>query len=151
MIRKAVVTPTITAGAYSSLDAVGGLMEFEDVCTPYSNTGHVTRVTISDKGKQNAKLYLVLFDQTFTATADNAAFDPSDSDLGNIVDVVLVNSWVSFNDNSVGQPAFDQLDVDVPFELVEGGTSLFGQLMVDTSTPTYTSTSDLIVTLIVET
>ena len=28
-------TPTITAGAYSALDAVGGKMEFEDVRTAF--------------------------------------------------------------------------------------------------------------------
>lgn len=149
MIRKSTVTPTISSGsAYESLDAVGGKMEFEDVCSSYSRTGRINRVTITDKGKQNAKLYLILFKEDFTATADNAAFDPSDSDLLNIVDIVLVNSWVSFNDNSVGQVNLSQVKMCIPFELSEGETSLYGQLMVETSTPTYTSTSDLQVTIV---
>ena len=141
MIKAISVTPTISTDAYASLDAVGGKLTFADVCTPYSNVGRINRVTITDKGKQNAKLYLILFNQDFTATADNAAFDPSDADLLNVVDVVLVNSWVSFNDNSVGQVAFDQLQMCIPFELVEGGTDLYGQLMVDTSTPTSPATA----------
>lgn len=149
MIRASTVTPTISSGvAYTSLDAVGGKMEFTDVCSPYSNTCRINRVTIKDKGKQNAKLYLVLFKEDFTATADNSAFKPSDSDLLNIVDIVLINSWVSFNDNSVGQVAFDQLKMCIPVVLSEGETSLYGQLMVETSTPTYTSTSDLQVTIV---
>ena len=146
------VTPTITAGAYAALDAVGGKMEFEDACTPYSNSGHIVQAHISDKGKQNALLYLVLFDQDFTATADNAAFAVSDADLLNVVGVIefAVASYASFNANSFATMGFQGVQVQLPFTLVEGGTSLFGQLFVKTSTPTYTSTTDLSVGLLIE-
>ena len=145
-------TPTITAGAYSALDAVGGKMEFEDVRTAFDNAGHIVQAHLSDKGKQNALLYLVLFSQDFTATADNAAFAVSDADLLNIVAVLefAVASYSSFNANSFCAIGFLGAAVEIPFALVEGGTSLFGQLFVKTSTPTYTSTSDLTVTLHVE-
>lgn len=147
------VTPTITAGAYSALDAVGGKMEFEDACTPYDNHACICQAHISDKGKQNALLYLVLFNQDFTPTADNAAFAVSDADLLNVVAIIefAVNSYVSFNTNSWAHTGFSNLNLKIPFELIEGGTSLFGQLFVKTSTPTYTSTSDLSVGIIVST
>lgn len=149
MIRTSTVTPTITAGAYSANDAVGGKMEFEDICTPYSNDTKLKAVVITDKGAQAAKLYLVLFSEDFTATADNAEFDPSDSDLLNMVGVVTIatTDYADFKDNAVATHVLSQ---PLPLELVEGGTSLFGQLMVETSTPTYTATSDLQVTLVVE-
>jgi len=151
MIKDFHATPTISSGtAYASLDAVGGKMEFEDVCTPYSNSGLLRSVHIIDKGKQNAKLHLILFSEDFTATADNDPFDPLDADLTNIIDVILINNWLGFNDNSIGQVSFTQFEMNTPFELVEGGTSIFGQLMVETSTPTYTSTSDLTAHLVVE-
>jgi len=146
------VTPTITAGAYSALDAVGGKLEFENACTAFSSSGHISQAHISDKGKQNALLYLVLFDQDFTATADNAAFAVSDADLLNVIAVIefSVANYASFNANSWVSTGFLGLEVGVPFQLVDGGTSLFGQLFVKTSTPTYTSTSDLTVGLLVE-
>lgn len=145
------VTPVITAGAYSSLDAVGGKMEFENVLTPYSNAGHIRQAHITDKGKQNALLYLVLFNQDFTETADNAAFSVSDADLVNIVAVLefSVANYVSFANNSFCALGFLGINTHLPFSLNDGNTSLFGQLFVKTSTPTYTSTSDLSVSLIV--
>ena len=143
------VTPTITAGAYSALDAVGGKMEFTDALTPFENHGHIERAQISDKGKQNALLYLVLFNQDFTATADNAAFAVSDADLLNVCAVIefSVANYASFDANSFCTTGFAGVTMSLPFELIEGGTSLFGQLFVKTSTPTYTSTSDLTVTI----
>jgi len=145
-------TPTITAGAYSALDAVGGKLEFEDVCSPYSNTGRIIQAHLYDKGKQNALLYLVLFSEDFTATADNAAYAVSDADLDNVVAVITfpVANYSSFDANSFCSMGLVGIEVNVPFELVEGGTSLFGQLYVVTSTPTYTSTSDLTVSLVVD-
>ena len=137
------VTPAITAGAYSALDAVGGLMEFEDARTSFSRTGCICQAHITDKGKQNALLYLVLFNQTFTPTADNAAFAVSDADLLNVVAVIefAVANYASFNANSYVSMGFLGVSVELPFALKKGGTSLFGQLFVKTSTPTYTSTS----------
>ena len=146
------VTPTITAGAYSALDAVGGKMEFEDARTPYNPAGYISQAHIMDKGKQNALLYLVLFNQDFTPTADNAAFAVSDADLQNIVAVLMfeVNSYASFNANSFVSMGFLGIDVEIPFVLEEGGTSLFGQLFVKTSTPTYVTTSDLTVCIVIK-
>ena len=74
------------------------------------------------------------------------------SDLLNVVAVLefAVASYSSFNANSFCAIGFLGAAIEVPYELIEGGTSLFGQLFVKTSTPTYTSTSDLTVGLIVE-
>lgn len=150
--KSATVTPTITAGAYSALDAVGGKLEFTDVVTPYSNHGHVVRAQLSDKAKQNALLYLVLFSEDFTATADNAAFAVSNADLLNVVAVIefSVANYASFDANAWCTTGFAGVTMNLPFNLAEGGTSLFGQLFVKTSIPTYTSTSDLTVTIHVE-
>ena len=88
MIRKSHDTPTVTVGAYSALDAVGGKLEFTDVCTSFNNTGQITQGHIKDAAKQNALLILVLFDRDFTATADNAPFAVSDADLLNVCAVL---------------------------------------------------------------
>ena len=152
MSYKVLETPVITAGAYSAGDAVGGKMEFKNVCTPYDNSGTIVQAHIKDKDQQNALLYLVLFDQDFTATADNAAFTVSDADLENIISVLQfsVANYVSFADNSVGLLDIVNYELSRPFVLRQGGTSLFGQLFVKTSTPTYVSTSDLTVGLFIK-
>jgi hypothetical protein len=150
--KTARATPVITAGAYSALDAVGSKMEFEDVCTPFSNTGAIVQAHIKDNAKQNALLYLVLFDRDFTATADNAAFTVSDADLLNCVCVLefAAAKYISFADNSMAMVEPANYTLERPFELQEGGTSLFGQLMVVTSTPTYVATNDLRVELLIK-
>ena len=144
-------TPVVTVGAYASLDAVGGKLEFEDACTAFQNSGRICRAYVTDKGKQDALLYLVLFSEDFTATADNAAFDVTDADLLNVMAVLefAVADYGTFNDNSIATLGFDNLEVSVPFVLAEGGTSIFGQLYVKTSTPTYTATDDIRVRLVV--
>ena len=150
--KTARATPTITAGAYSSLDAVGGKLEFEDVCSAYSRTAAIVQAHIKDNAKQNALLYLVLFDRDFTATADNAAFTVSDADLLNLVCVLefAAADYVEFASNSVAMVDPVNYQLLHPFELTEGGTSLFGQLMVHTSTPTYVATNDLRVELLIK-
>ena len=143
--KQIVQTPTITAGAYSSGDAVGGLLEFEDACSIYKNSTLLSLVIIVDDAKQAADLRLYLFNQEFTPTADNAAFDPSDADLQNCIAVILVDDYFDANDNTVGVEA-----VEIPITLEEGETSLWGQL-VAAATPTYAATDDLTVKITVAT
>jgi hypothetical protein len=133
-------TPTITAGAYAAKDAVGGRLEFANAvrATPLSGVLHA--VTIIDDGDQSAELVLILFDQAFTATGDNAAFDPSDVDLENCIGIVRIETtdYQSFNDNCVATVA----GIGLPIDLTT--TTLYGQLMC-VAAPTYNSTSDLTV------
>ena len=132
-------TPTITAGAYSANEAVGGLITFTNVATTDSRgSGVIQSITIIDDAAQNAELELHLFDRTFTATTDNAAFDPTDADLENYIGYILVTTadYAGFVDNSAAHVS----NVGLAFNLA--GTSLFGQL-VTRGTPTYAATDDL--------
>lgn len=144
-ITKSVVralTPTITAGAYSTGDAVGGMLTFPDMFEAGFHTGILQSVVIVDDAKQSVKLELHLFDQTFTATADNAAFDPSDADLENYLGFVTIEAtdYADFTDNSAA------LVSNVGLLIKSGAPStsvaLFGQLVVR-GTPTYAATDDL--------
>lgn len=141
-------TPTITAGGYSASDAVGGLLEFEDVCTAYSNSGEIVRIICRDNAKQSADTILVLFRETFTPTADNAGFALSDADLANVICAVRLDSAAVFSANSLLTVSILYPPVSIPFVLVEGGTSLFGQLYTK-DTPTYVATDDLSIELTV--
>jgi len=141
-------TPTITAGAYTANDALGGLLTFANAVRAAGGSGVVTKVVIVDYDQERAPVDLVLFNQTFTATADNAPFDPSDADLANVIGYVDVaaTDYANFTDNSVAAKS-SGLRMPLPVTLV--GTSLFGQLVVR-SAPTYTATSDISVRLTIE-
>lgn len=140
------VTPTITAGAYDAADAVGGLLTFAGAASVYRGAGTIKRVGITDKGNQKANLKLWLWKATFTPAADGAAFDPSDADLLNCLGYIEMPAanYMTATDNSAGS-----VDADFDFKLAAAGTSLFGQLQC-VGTPTYTSTSDLQITLTIE-
>lgn len=140
-VRKS-VTPTVsTSPAYAAKDAVGGIMEFTNAVGVSGGTGIVQTVTIVDASQQMPALDLVLFDRTIAGTVtDNAAFDPTDADLANVIGVVPMSQWFDFNDNAVGFRG----GLGIAFK--SNGTSIFGAL-VTRSTPTFVATTDIVVTL----
>jgi len=134
-------TPTISISpAYTAKDAIGGLLTFANAVRVSGGTGILQTVTIVDKGQQMASIDLVLFDQTFTAPTDNAIFAPTDAELANVIAVVPMSNYSDFSTNSVAARGA----LGIAFEAV--GTSIFGAL-VSRGTPTYTSTTDIIVIL----
>ena len=152
-LRKLTVTPTIDTAIYAAGDALGGLLEFEDARTAFARSGYICGALLKDNSKLNQLIYLALFDRTFTPSADQAAFDPSDADLANLVSIIRFEAadYASFADNSAAMVGYDSLEVNLPFVLVEGGTSLFGQLYLGAGmTPTYTAATDIIIELFVK-
>jgi hypothetical protein len=133
--------PTVTAGAYSAGDAVGGLLTFANAARVSGGGGVIKSVVIIDDAGQDAELELWLFDRTFTAMADNAAWAPSEADLENLVGVISTadsaRGWMA-----AGTPSVITIDVATRFDL--NGTSLFGQL-VTRGTPTFAATDDVTV------
>jgi hypothetical protein len=125
------ITPTITAGAYTAGDALGGLLTFASVVRTAGGHGEIVKVTIQDNAKQSAPMDLVLFNQTFTATADNAPFDPTDADLANCIGYISVaaTDYAEFNDNGVATKA-SGLQMPFEYKLAAAGSSLFGQLVI---------------------
>jgi hypothetical protein len=131
-------TPTITAGAYSAKDAVGDRLEFANAVRATPLSGIIQSITVIDDGNQAAELVLTLFDQAFTATGDNAAFDPTDADLQNCIGIVRINTadYQSFADNCVATTP------PIGLPIVLAATTLYGQLMC-VGAPVYTATDDL--------
>lgn len=133
------VTPTISTSIYASGDAVGGLLTFANAARFSGGGGVLLGVTIIDKDQEQVPFDLVLFDRTFTASADNAVFAPSDADLANVICSVDISTYTNFSTNAIAV-------AQTQFPFVANGTSLFGQLVVS-STPTYTATTDITVIL----
>jgi len=139
-------TPVVTVGAYHAKDAVGGLLTFENAASAYNGGGIIRKVTVINHAGVADVLNLVLFDRTFTATADNAAFDPTDADLLNCIGRIAIaaTDYEVLTDNAVATVL-----CDFPFKLVALGSSLFGQLQCE-ATPTYAATTDVTVKLTIE-
>jgi len=135
-------TPTITAGLYSAGDAVGGLLTFAGAARTSGGGGVIKGVVIIDDDGEDVELELWLFNQTFTAMVDNAAWAPSEADLENFIGVVSTltsdQGWMA-----AGTPSVCDIEVAKRYDLV--GTSMFGQLVNPTGTPTWTATDDLTV------
>ena len=144
-------TPTITAGAYTAGDALGGLLTFANAVRAAGRGAVITKIVITDKTAQGAQLApidLVLFNQTFTPTADNAPFDPSNADLANSIGFIDIaaTDYSDFANNAV---AAKTSGLRMPFPIVLVGTSLFGQMVVRDA-PTYAATDDLTIKLTIE-
>jgi hypothetical protein len=146
-VLEIVQTPTITAGAYTAGDALGGLLTFAGAAVTSGGKGMITKVVVIDNAKQSAPVDLVLFDQTFTATADNAAFDPSDADLANGLGAISIanTDYDEFTDNCMATKASGQ---KMPFEYDLAGTSLFGQLVIRNG-DTYAAVNDITIKITV--
>lgn len=74
------LNPTITEGAYSANDVVGGLLEFP-INSGGSGGGILNHVRLTDADNVKAELDLYLFNEQPTAILDNAAFAPVIADL----------------------------------------------------------------------
>ena len=131
--------PTVTVGAYSAGDAVGGLLTFPNAGRASAMGSVLTDVLIVDDAGQDAELELWLFNATFTAIADNDAWAPSEADLEKCIAVV---STVDGTWRAAGTPSVINIEctrrIDIP------GTSRFGQL-VTRGTPTYAAVDDVTV------
>jgi len=138
-------TPTITAGAYSAKDAVGGLLTFANAVRVSGGSAVLNTVIIKDNDDEKAGLELWLFNADPTVVADNAAMDFTDANMLKCVGIVPISTsdYYSLADNG----AACVRGIGLQFQCAV--TSLFGQLKC-TGTPTYTATSDLSVIIAVE-
>jgi hypothetical protein len=134
-------TPTVsTSPAYTAGDAMGGLLTFAGAVLAAGGSGVVLSATALCKTPALLPiLELWLFKVTFTPTADNSPFAPSDGDMANCIGVIPIAAWYDDTANSIAvwrgvHP------------MVLTGTSLFGQLVTRTAV-TLGSTSDITVGL----
>jgi hypothetical protein len=146
-VRVFEVSPTLQiAGAYVAGDAVGGLLTFANVCSAFEPSARIVGALLIDDAAQAAVLDLMLFDRSFTPTADADEWDPSDADLENCIGAVhfAATDYIAAKDSSVAY-----LVLDRPIVLNDGETDLFAQLKVE-GTPTYIAAGDLTIKLFIE-
>ena len=134
-------TPTITVGAYSANDALGGLLTLANAARATGLGGVVKDMLICDNAGQDAEIELWLFNETFTAMGDNAAWAPSEADLRKVVAIISTGGGAWF---AAGTSSVARVEVSQRYDCV--GTSLFGQL-VTRGTPTYAATDNVTVSV----
>lgn len=143
------VTPTVdTAGAYAAGDCIGGKLTFSSAANRSGGGGVIRSVIVTDLADQKADIDLLLFDSdpsngTYT---DQAAVDVDDADIVKVIGQISVATanYKSFADSAAAALA----GVDAAFQL-SGSANLYG-LLVCRGTPTYVSTSDLTIRLVIE-
>jgi hypothetical protein len=140
-------TPTITSGsAYATGNVVGGLLTFTAVSDPNAPAtgGRVEEVTIYSKSSQTAEIDLVWCganNPTNTTLTDKAAVNLAVADFNKCRVVAQLTNW-----QNMGTPSHATSgQIASPF-LLSTGTTGYG-FLVTRGAPTFSSTSDLQVTL----
>lgn len=142
MTRAISKTPTITAGAYSASDVVGGLMLFDFTFGGRTESGVIRRLAIYDGANDKAALDVYLYRQRpVNVIADNGAFA-----LTNDNSLLITKIAVAAGDyTTVGSVAYafkDGLNID--YHLTGAPKEGLFAYAVCTGTPTYDSTTQLI-------
>lgn len=140
-LRYIELTPTIDTSAYATGELIGltgaAPLIFDNATSGDNSSGTrggvIQSVVITDLAKQSANLDLVIFDTnpSNTTFTDQAAFDPDDVDILNIVGVVAITDWKAFSDNSVGVAN----NLAIPF-ILDTGNQLYAAI-VSRGAPTY--------------
>lgn len=134
-MRSPLIQPTITAGAYSAGDVVGGL-----ITVPCGYGCTIRAIRIADDDNEKAVLDLYIFNDEPTTIADNAAFATAMtiSDLKKHVKKVSFAAADYSTINSNAWARQEGLNIDM-----QTGKGNFYVYAVCTGTPTFTATSDL--------
>ena len=134
------VTPTVTAGAYSANDIVGGEMTISSACRAATTEVILQSVSVSDLAMQNVALQIFFFQSNPAGTyTDNAELDVTDADLQACLGVVEIaaSDWINAKDNSFVTKA----NLGIPM-VPTSGSDLWA-ICKTTGTPTYAGTTDL--------
>lgn len=138
-------TPTITAGAYTTGKALGGLLTFTGVSA--GGTGLIRSVSLTDKANQKIAIDILLFNQSFTATADGSTIAISAADLVNMVGVISLAAGDYISAAASTNAIATKYNINLACN--SSDNNLYGQLVIRGSA-TYASTSDIKVNIAVD-
>jgi hypothetical protein len=138
------VAPTVTNGAYSAGDIIGGLLTFSNVARATDELFVVTGVEVNIKAAVTPGLTLVLFDAdpNTNAYTDNAAYSIAAADSAKILKAIPISTL--FDNGTPNSYSVDGLFVVCP--PISGTRNVYG-LLVDSVGVTLTSTSDVSIRL----
>ena len=135
------VTPTITAGAYTAGDVVGGIQTIAAASRVSGEPAILQSIVIDDLSAATQAFTIWFFNANPTngTYTDNIALDIHDTDLAMCIGHVKITSsdYASAADNSVA------CKVPIGLPLKPAATSLFAIAQCTGTAPTYVSTADL--------
>ena len=135
------VTPTITAGSYTTGKVIGGLITLSAGKTPGAATGIIHDVLISDLSNQKAPIDVFFFNANPTSSTltDGSTFTVNAADITKFAGVcsILATDWVS--DSAHGFT--NKLNQGIAFG--SGGTGTIYAVMVIRGSATFSGTGDL--------
>lgn len=137
------VTQTTNASAYEAGDAVGGKITITSAMRVSGGTGVLQSIQVIDKGNQKVALELLIFDSDPTAATitDDTAFVYSTDISKQIARIpIAASDYVTLN--SIATASIGGLSRIIK---ASGSANLYAAL-ITTGTPTYISTSDIIIT-----
>ena len=139
--RVSVTGLTVTNGAYSAKDVVGGLMTFTGALTSGVDTGLLQAISMNIKSAQTAVFVLHLFKSQPSTIADNGIFALTTADcLLKIASIPV--TWVASNGSgSEVMSCYLTSSLNIPIESTDG--VIYGYLVCD-SAITLASTSGLV-------
>lgn len=143
IVEKVYIPLTTDTSAMTANDAVTGRFEIN---IP-DEAGFIERIAIFDNDQIEAALDLYLFEDTFTASAINAALSLASADRDSFLAKVSFTTWVDVTSNySVSVKDNQKIPFEAATQISPNATGevrkLYGQLAT-TGTPTYTSTDGL--------
>lgn len=131
-----VVTPTISD---TTANAAGDFVGTNATAITLTGAAHAAglftrllEVVVTDKDKQSQPLEIWLFNAAPTVPNSNAAWNVSDADAANVVDVVPVTAWFESTLNSIGRASpWSKLKTNAAADLYAA--------LVTRGAPTYTA------------
>lgn len=137
-IRK---TPTVTAGAYSAGDMVGGGIDFGEIGT-VTRRGLLKSLSIVDRSNQKAVLTILFFEGELAGSyADNGVPSIAAADQAKFVGKVEI---AASDYTTIGSVAFCTKEVAIPIgSSPSSGNRRLSAIVLCTATPTYATTTAL--------
>lgn len=146
---RASQTPTVTVGAYSAGNVVGGLLTFAPLVRRDGGSGILNTATLRDKAGQGGTYDLFLFDAAPTTQTDKTAVALTAADLAKCIGVLTFAAVKLGAASTMGVSSLNSANLSIKVGGGGGsGSSVFG-ILVTRGTPTYASTSDISVDLLV--
>lgn len=135
------VTPTLDTSIYASGDRLGSIMTIPNAARANGFEVVLSDVTIIDKAKQSQAIDILFFDESPTvASADNAAIDITDAEMGDKflgrVSIATSDYSALANSSEASPASFNKV-----LKPISSSKDLYALCVCRSGTPTYAADS----------
>lgn len=131
---------------YTAEQSIGGLLAFPNMVTAGFSTGYLTDLQLIDKTDSQFQAILVLFNQnpvnSTIVDGQNLVLHPAD--VNKIVRTIAITPGEYV---SVVGVALADVEIGRTFNVANGGTTLYGVLVLDQANVTFVGINDVVINL----